>query len=135
MAKNENGKKNGRNDKNEKKNSSGLKTHTKHGIIAVVLFVFALFFLMSAFSLGGVAGNFAYEKFYYLLGVGYILLPILLLNSQLTTRVAGYFGQPTSNRITWASFFLMVTMKSFPKPKFSILVIVFSLSRSTTRQS
>jgi S-DNA-T family DNA segregation ATPase FtsK/SpoIIIE len=74
MAKNGNEKK-----ANINKTSSGLKTHTKHGIIAVIFFVLALFFLMSAFSLAGVAGKFVYEKFYYLLGIGYILLPILFI--------------------------------------------------------
>ena len=34
---------------------------------------------MSAFSMTGVAGEFIYEKLYYLLGIGYILLPALLL--------------------------------------------------------
>jgi DNA segregation ATPase FtsK/SpoIIIE, S-DNA-T family len=72
MAKNEK--------KNEKKHSSSaLKIETKHRIIAVVFFVLAIFFLLSLFSLGGVTGNFIYEKFSYLLGVGYILLPTLLI--------------------------------------------------------
>jgi hypothetical protein len=39
MAKNETGKKNKRND-DERKNSGGLKTHTKHGIAAIIFFVF-----------------------------------------------------------------------------------------------
>ena len=64
---------------NDKENSSGLKTQTKHGILAIVFFVFALIFLMSAFDMAGVAGKLIYEKLSYLLGVGYILLPILLL--------------------------------------------------------
>ncbi len=76
MAKNQNGK-NRKNDKSD--SSSPLQTHTKHGIIAVMLFVLALFFLMSAFSKAGFAGDFIYEKLYLLLGVGYILLPILLI--------------------------------------------------------
>ncbi len=78
MAKKENGKKGA---KNDQKNSGGLRTQTKHGIIAVLLFVFAVFFLMSYsyFNLAGPAGEFVYEKLYYLLGVGYILLPILLI--------------------------------------------------------
>ena len=59
--------------------NSGLKTQTKHGIIAVVFFVFALFFLMSAFGITGVAGKFIYEKLYYVLGFGYILLPTLFI--------------------------------------------------------
>src|SRR6185503_6377998 len=62
----------------ELKNSRGLQSQTKHGILAIVFFVLGVFFLMSAFEVAGVAGSFAYEKLYYLLGVGYILLPILL---------------------------------------------------------
>src|SRR3989338_4071620 len=67
---------------NKKKNENGyagLKSQTKHGIVAVIFFVLALFFLMSAFDMTGVAGKFIYQKLYYLLGVGYILLPSLLV--------------------------------------------------------
>ncbi len=56
-----------------------LKTETKHGILAVVFFVLALFLFMSAFGMAGVAGNFFYEVFYYLLGLGYGILPILFI--------------------------------------------------------
>src|SRR3989344_5855155 len=64
----------------KKKNSlGGLKSQTKHGILAIIFFVLALFFLMSAFNITGVAGEFIYEKLYYLLGIGYILLPLLLI--------------------------------------------------------
>ena len=64
--------------KNDKK-SSGLKSQTKHGIMAVVFFVFALFFLISKFNMAGIAGEFVYEKMHFLLGIGYILLPALLV--------------------------------------------------------
>ena len=79
MAKNLNGKK--ANNKNEKKSPAGIKVDTKHGIIAVVFFVFAVFFLMSMppFNIAGIAGKFVYENLFYLLGVGYILLPILFI--------------------------------------------------------
>lgn len=63
----------------EREHHRGLKTHTKHGIIGVIFFVFALFFLMSMFSATGMAGEFIYEKLYYLMGVGYILLPIVFI--------------------------------------------------------
>ncbi len=56
-----------------------LKTETTHSILAVVCFVVALFFLMSAFSAAGVAGKFFYKIFHYLLGAGYVLLPTLFL--------------------------------------------------------
>src|SRR3989339_85499 len=58
---------------------AGLKTETKHGIIAVIFFVLALFFLLTYFDIAGVAGLFVFEKLEYLLGVGYILLPTLLI--------------------------------------------------------
>src|SRR3989344_126734 len=67
-----------RSERNESK-SSGLKTQTKHGIIAVVFFVLAVFFLMTYFDVAGIAGIFVYEKLYLLLGIGYILLPTLLI--------------------------------------------------------
>ena len=57
----------------------GISTETKHGIWAVVLFVVALFLFLSAFGAAGVAGAFVYKILYYLLGVGYILLPTLLM--------------------------------------------------------
>lgn len=58
----------------------GLQTHTKHGIIGVVFFVFALFFLMSWMNAAGVAGDFFYNQLFLpLLGVGYILLPVLFI--------------------------------------------------------
>ena len=68
-----------KNNKQEKEYRTKLRTQTKHGILAVVFFVLALFFLMSAFGKAGVAGEFTYEKLSYLLGVGYILLPALLI--------------------------------------------------------
>jgi S-DNA-T family DNA segregation ATPase FtsK/SpoIIIE len=73
MAKNENKK------KDNTKESTGLKVQTKHSIKAIVFFVLALFFLMSYFDITGPAGKYIYEQLYLLLGVGYILLPALLV--------------------------------------------------------
>ncbi|MFZ2205721.1 MAG: DNA translocase FtsK 4TM domain-containing protein [Minisyncoccia bacterium] len=56
-----------------------LKTETKHGILAVVFFVLSLFLFMSAFGMAGVAGDFIYKNFYFLLGLGYAILPILFV--------------------------------------------------------
>ena len=75
MVKNGNG-------KNKNKNNreySGLKRQTKHGILAIVFFVLALFFLMSKFDAAGMAGVFVKDNFTILLGVGYLLLPILFI--------------------------------------------------------
>src|SRR3989338_8145747 len=66
--------------KNNKENSVGLKTQTKHGIMAVIFFVAALFFLMSAFSITGVAGESIKNFFVGVLGdIGYFFLPTLLV--------------------------------------------------------
>lgn len=60
--------------------SLGLKTHTKHGIVGIIFFVLALFFLMAWIGRAGVAGDFFYNTLFLpLLGVGYVLLPILFL--------------------------------------------------------
>ncbi|MEK7588655.1 MAG: DNA translocase FtsK [Patescibacteria group bacterium] len=86
MSKNGNKKKNEKKTRNERESfnknkieTSRLKTETKHGIWAVVFFVLALFLFMAAFSAAGVAGKFFYRILYYLLGVGYVLLPTLFL--------------------------------------------------------
>ena len=83
MAKNGNEKKNGKNINGNKKvstSSTGLQTHTKHGIIAIIFFVLALFFLMSYAGVAGKAGAFIYDIFQMLLGtIGYFLLPILFI--------------------------------------------------------
>ena len=86
--------KNGNKNKNGKEFGSGLKSHTKHGILAVVFFVFGLFFLLSKWDMAGVAGEFVYEKLHFLLGVGYVLLPALfiLLGSSFVNREAPNIG-------------------------------------------
>ena len=72
--------KNNRNNKNDKKFSTGLQTHTKHGIIAIIFFVLALIFLMSYAGIAGKAGIFVFDIFKMLLGtIGYFLLPILFI--------------------------------------------------------
>ncbi len=100
--------KNGNRKKIEKEKSGPkLKAETKHGIKAVIFFVLALFFLMSAFDLAGVAGSLAYEKLHYLLGVGYILLPILfalLGSSFISPDGPNYFGFP---RVASSIMFLL----------------------------
>src|SRR3989344_8481911 len=79
------------------KESGGLKIQTKHGIMAVIFFVAALFFLMSAFDITGVAGKFIYEKLFYLMGLGYVLLPTLFV-------ILGYsFLKSETPNIGWKS--------------------------------
>lgn len=56
-----------------------IKKETRNSIIAIGFFVLALIFILSGFNLGGVAGDFIYRNLYKLLGVGYVLLPIVFI--------------------------------------------------------
>ncbi len=80
MAKNDKNKK--ENFKDKKSNNiekKKLKAETKHTILAVVFFVLALFLILAGFNSAGVAGKIFKDIFSYLLGVGYVLLPILFI--------------------------------------------------------
>ncbi|MEJ0001588.1 MAG: DNA translocase FtsK [bacterium] len=79
MAKNDKAKSKKKSGPSSREPSKKLKVETKHGIWAVVFFVLALFTLMSYFGGAGVAGNAVYNLFHSLLGVGYILLPLLFI--------------------------------------------------------
>ncbi len=65
--------------KRDTKKPSNLKTETKHGIAAVIFFVLALFLFMAAFGIAGTGGKFVYTNLYFLLGWGYVLLPVLCI--------------------------------------------------------
>ncbi len=56
-----------------------LKKETVRGIFAVVFFVIALFFVLSAFDLAGVVGRYAKSGVSFLFGVGYYLVPVMLV--------------------------------------------------------
>lgn len=56
-----------------------LKDETRQSVWGILFFVFGLFVLLSIFDLGGVAGDFFFSAFNSFLGLGYYLLPILLV--------------------------------------------------------
>ena len=63
---------------------SGLQEKTLHGIIAVALFVVAIFFILAALGLGGPIGKSIYGtasifSLTKLFGVGYFLLPVIFI--------------------------------------------------------
>ncbi len=68
-----------KNTESESKLWGNLKEETKHGVYAIVLFVLALFFLLSAFEKAGFVGNAVYGGLTYLIGIGYFLVPLLLV--------------------------------------------------------
>ena len=58
---------------------SNLQEKTLYGIISVSLFVIAIFFVLSKAGIGGPVGIKTVELFTYLFGVGYYLLPVVLI--------------------------------------------------------
>lgn len=77
-----------------------IKRETKNGIVAIGFFVLAILFALSGFNLGGVAGHFIYKTLFKVLGVGYVLLPIVfvLLGASSYKSERPTFG--TSNTIS-----------------------------------
>lgn len=57
----------------------GIKKETLQGVIAIILFVIAIFSILSPFHKAGFVGDYAYTIFKNLLGVGYFLLPLLFI--------------------------------------------------------
>jgi S-DNA-T family DNA segregation ATPase FtsK/SpoIIIE len=56
-----------------------LQPETKQTILIIFLFVFSLFFILAGFGAAGVAGEFTFRNLKKLFGVGYALLPIILM--------------------------------------------------------
>ncbi|MFM2357524.1 MAG: cell division protein ftsK, segregation ATPase FtsK/SpoIIIE, family, partial [Candidatus Parcubacteria bacterium] len=66
--------------KKEKPNSlNSLKTETLQSVVAILCFVLAFFFILSAFKKAGLAGTYAYDGLSYVFGVGFYLLPVVLI--------------------------------------------------------
>ncbi|MEI6316343.1 MAG: DNA translocase FtsK 4TM domain-containing protein [bacterium] len=63
--------------KKEISNKNKLKEETRHTVLGVVLFAFAIFFVIAGFGGGGPAGGFTHDLFIKLFGVGYVLIPLI----------------------------------------------------------
>lgn len=74
-----NSKKGGKNSSKRQTKKVELKEETRHSIIGVAFFVFALFIILSVFKSAGIAGTFFSTVFNSFFGLGYYLLPILLI--------------------------------------------------------
>jgi len=99
MAKKKNKKEKAGNDKSENKIGSSiinsLKNETVEAIIAIVFIVLSIFMLLSPFEKAGPVGDFSFKILTKLLGVGYYLLPIVLI-------VLGvYYIKSTERDLTW----------------------------------
>jgi len=56
-----------------------LKRETRHSIMAVIFFVLAVLTILASLDLSGVVGKNLFNIFYWLSGVGYFLLPFVLI--------------------------------------------------------
>ena len=65
--------------RSKKSTVSRLKDDTKNGVYAILCFAFALFFILTLWKNAGVAGDFFYNLFSKLLGVGYYLIPFFAI--------------------------------------------------------
>ena len=63
--------------KRKEESKKKLKDETRHTVAGILLFVFAIFFVIAGFSGGGIAGEFTHDLFIKLFGVGYALIPII----------------------------------------------------------
>lgn len=56
-----------------------VRPETRQTILIIIFFALALFFILAGFSAAGVAGDFLFVNLRKLFGVGYALLPIILI--------------------------------------------------------
>jgi len=57
---------------------TSMNPETVHGILGVFLFVVAILLLLSALGLAGIAGDSLHKGIFYIVGIGYWLLPFIL---------------------------------------------------------
>jgi len=73
----------GRKKKRKNEESEGFinvfKKETLEGITAIFFIIISLFLILSPLEKAGIVGDKVYQFFYYLFGLGYYLLPIILL--------------------------------------------------------
>ena len=65
--------------KSKGKKKVELKDETRQSILGIVLLVFGVILVLSIFHLAGIVGDYFYSAFSSLFGLGYYLLPILLI--------------------------------------------------------
>ncbi len=58
---------------------SGMKQETRYGILAIIFFVLAVFFILASFSAAGMAGQKIYNFLHFLFGGGFYLIPIVFI--------------------------------------------------------
>jgi S-DNA-T family DNA segregation ATPase FtsK/SpoIIIE len=72
-----------------------LKKETTEGIVAIIFIVVSIFLLLAPFEKAGMVGNFMYRIFTNLLGVGYYLIPLILISLGI------YYLKSLERDMTW----------------------------------
>lgn len=78
--------------KKNKKDKPKLKDETRNGIWGIGFLVLGIFILLSVFKLAGVVGGFIYSFLGGLFGIGYYILPIILIASGISFLRKGETG-------------------------------------------
>lgn len=58
---------------------SGLKDETRHAVFSIIFFVFAILFILASLDKAGLVGHYIFIWLSALFGIGYFILPILLI--------------------------------------------------------
>lgn len=68
-------------DKKKRKLSiiEGLKEETRHAVFSILFFALAVLFILASFGKAGVVGHYLYNSLSLLLGIGYFILPLILM--------------------------------------------------------
>jgi S-DNA-T family DNA segregation ATPase FtsK/SpoIIIE len=91
-------KKNVKKDKKEKEEISfinSLKKETTEGIIAIIFIVISIFMFMSPFEKAGIVGDFTFKILDRMFGVGYYLVPIILISLGI------YYIKSSERNMSW----------------------------------
>jgi S-DNA-T family DNA segregation ATPase FtsK/SpoIIIE len=91
-----------------KEKVSLLKSETKRAIIAVFAFAAAIFFVLARFNIGGRAGQVSYQLLDKLFGLGFYLVPFLLLGLGIILLRSIKVGLVTAKAISGALFLLAI---------------------------
>jgi len=86
---------------------NAIKKETVEGITAIIFILISIFLILSAFGKAGFIGDFSYTLLEKLFGVGYYLLPIILIFLGIS------FIKSLSENVAWpkfiAGFFMLIT--------------------------
>lgn len=84
-----------------------IKKETTQSIIAILCFVFAILFILASFEKAGLVGDYIYTSFYFLFGIGFYLVPIVLTGLSISFFIS--LKKEIAKIQTVASVFLFIS--------------------------